>query len=95
MFARCSSVCSLQPLNLRKNLPALGEPRTCPLHRCRDLDMLPGASSGRKERRDGLVRRDEGGSQWMLCTAGLSHRFICRAVIVQASALQPGFYILC
>lgn len=59
MFPRCSSVCSLQPHNLRKNHLAPREPRSCPLHGCRDLDLLPDASSGRRERCDGLVGRDE------------------------------------
>lgn len=60
MFPGCSSVCSLQPHNLRKNHLAPGEPKTCPLHGCRDLDPLPDASSGRRERCDGLMGRDEG-----------------------------------
>lgn len=41
MFPRRSSVCSLQPHNLRKNRLAPGEPRTRPLCGCRDLDPLP------------------------------------------------------
>lgn len=53
-------ICLLPPASQpEEELLGPREPTTCPLHGHRDLDLLPNASSGRRERCDGLVGMDD------------------------------------